>query len=153
MLGANRHDLLGLIAMQPETWLVSLLVELAEKGPPLMAGRPAIARIVRASTGLVLSAEEPSAPGQDKAAAQIEGPARSGANRDALVTAPLWIPAGSRVYNHAETEYGLTTGAAYPCQLEGCPGVRVVVRWPGRQYAHPCTRSLTRRPDGAFRIA
>ncbi len=32
MLGANRHDLLGLIAMQLETWLVSLLVELARKG-------------------------------------------------------------------------------------------------------------------------
>ncbi len=32
MLGANRHDLLGLTAMQLETRLGSLLVELAEKG-------------------------------------------------------------------------------------------------------------------------
>ncbi len=118
-----------------------------------MIGLPAIARIVRASTALVLGAEDPSVPGQDKAAAQTEGPARSVADRQPLVTAPLWIPAGSRVYNHAETEYGVTTGAAYPCRLAGCPGLRVVVRWPDRQYTHPCTRSLTHRPDGAFRIA
>lgn len=38
---------------------------------------------------------------------------------------------------------GVTTGGARHCQLEGCSGLRICVRWPKGNNTWPCSRGLT----------
>ncbi len=57
-----------------------------------------------------------------------------------------------QVYNREGSEYGLTTGAEYPCRLEGCRGWRLGVLWPDGRRTYPCTRGLFVRPDGNLQL-
>ncbi|MEJ6002498.1 hypothetical protein [Paucibacter soli] len=52
---------------------------------------------------------------------------------------------------------GLTTGVAsnlagYRCQMEGCTGRRLVVKWPDGKSTRPCTKGMFTRPDGNLQI-
>lgn len=42
---------------------------------------------------------------------------------------------------------GVVTGRTWPCQVEGCPGRRVEVRWPDGTTTRPCSRGM-RAVDG-----
>uniref|UniRef100_A0A6H1ZUX7 Uncharacterized protein n=1 Tax=viral metagenome TaxID=1070528 RepID=A0A6H1ZUX7_9ZZZZ len=49
---------------------------------------------------------------------------------------------------------GLCTGAQYRCQLAGCTGLRIVVRWPDARCTRPCSKGLTwDKRHKAWRIA
>jgi hypothetical protein len=37
---------------------------------------------------------------------------------------------------------GFTTGGVRRCQLDGCPGIRVGVRWPDGRMTWPCTEGM-----------
>ncbi len=49
---------------------------------------------------------------------------------------------GMRVYPRGSASWGLTTGGTRRCQLEGCTGVRVGVRWPDGKITWPCTEGM-----------
>jgi hypothetical protein len=46
---------------------------------------------------------------------------------------------------------GQTTGATRPCRLEGCCGVRMVVKWEDGQVTYPCSKGMVWR-DSAWHI-
>jgi hypothetical protein len=58
-----------------------------------------------------------------------------------------WDARGVKVYGRRGTDFedvfGLTTGAVRECQLSGCRGVRVGVRWPDGKLTYPCSKGLT----------
>ena len=37
---------------------------------------------------------------------------------------------------------GKTTGAAYACQMDGCTGRRMGVRWPDGKITYPCSKGM-----------
>lgn len=52
---------------------------------------------------------------------------------------------------------GLTIGIAsnplgYRCQMEGCGGRRLVVKWGDGKSTRPCTKGMFTRPDGNMQI-
>ncbi len=63
---------------------------------------------------------------------------------------PKWGPAtvkGEHIYNREGTEFGLTTGATRRCQMDGCGGERLCVRWPDEHITYPCDKGLIVRED------
>lgn len=65
------------------------------------------------------------------------------------------VHSGERVISRDGKCVGLTTGSAHRCQMEGCMGLRVAVRWPesGRKVrvTYPCSKGMERR-DNEWRI-
>lgn len=57
-----------------------------------------------------------------------------------------------RVYDRQGRRFGLLTGASHHCQMEGCCGQRLTVRWPDGKRTHPCTKGMTQRADGHLQI-
>lgn len=53
---------------------------------------------------------------------------------------------GQVVWNRGRTQFGKPTGSEHRCQLAGCNGVRVAVKWPDNKISFPCSRGLI--PDG-----
>jgi len=43
---------------------------------------------------------------------------------------------------------GTATGATHKCQMEGCSGVRVAVKWPDGHVTYPCSKGLLPYLDG-----
>lgn len=39
-----------------------------------------------------------------------------------------------------------------PCALEGCRGIRLIVRWPDGKSTRPCSKGCETRPDGDLQI-
>jgi len=37
---------------------------------------------------------------------------------------------------------GKTTGRAYRCRMDGCPGWRIAVRWEDGHMTHPCSKGM-----------
>ena len=48
---------------------------------------------------------------------------------------------------------GRTTGGVRSCQLDGCPGVRVGVRWSDGQMSWPCTEGMRQENWELFILA
>jgi hypothetical protein len=48
---------------------------------------------------------------------------------------------------------GTPTGGSRPCQLEGCRGLRIAVRWPDKSITYPCTKGLDSVSGTVVRIA
>lgn len=46
------------------------------------------------------------------------------------------------IYDRQGKTKGETTGGSYRCRLEGCPGIRLAVRWPTGRVTYPCTNGL-----------
>lgn len=47
---------------------------------------------------------------------------------------------------HVRSRDGQRTGevrGTRPCQLAGCRGLRLLVRWPDGKRTHPCTKGMT----------
>jgi hypothetical protein len=57
---------------------------------------------------------------------------------------PVWDPTGS--------ERGIRTGGWRHCQMEGCNGLRVGLRWANGRISWPCTKGLITRPDGQWQM-
>jgi hypothetical protein len=48
-----------------------------------------------------------------------------------------------KVLSRDEKLEGRATGSYRYCQLEGCPGLRIAVRWPDGKLTWPCDEGLT----------
>jgi hypothetical protein len=59
---------------------------------------------------------------------------------------------GTIVYSRDGKLCGVASGSEYPCQLEGCTGVRVSVRWDDGHRTFPCSKGLTTRDDNTLQI-
>jgi hypothetical protein len=59
---------------------------------------------------------------------------------------------GTVVYSRDGELRGMASGSEHRCQLEGCGGVRVSVRWEDGRRTFPCSKGLTTRDDGALQI-
>lgn len=58
-----------------------------------------------------------------------------------------------QVWNLAGDELAVRTGGWRRCQLAGCTGVQVGLRWPDRRITWACTKGLLPRLDGDWQIA
>ena len=56
------------------------------------------------------------------------------------------------IYNRDGTVVGELTGCQRPCQMEGCHGMRLHVKWPDDTWTWPCSRGIKQRRDKAFQI-
>lgn len=50
------------------------------------------------------------------------------------------------------SERGVPTGRVYPCCLEGCSGLRIVVKWPDGKVTHPCSAGMKEVEKGVWKI-
>jgi len=55
---------------------------------------------------------------------------------------PSFQTAGTEVRSRDFQSQGHTTGSTHRCQLEGCTGIRVTVRWRDGKHTHPCSKGL-----------
>ena len=51
-------------------------------------------------------------------------------------------PPNTRVVSKDGKLKGKTTGGRYDCQMEGCRGQRIGVRWPDGSITFPCSRGI-----------
>lgn len=58
---------------------------------------------------------------------------------------------GAKVVSRDGKETGTLTGGQRRCQMAGCTGVRVGVRWADNKVTFPCTKSLEPR-EGALHL-
>lgn len=56
------------------------------------------------------------------------------------------------VFNKDATIEGKAGASRYRCQMEGCTGQRMTVKWPDGKVTRPCTKGMFTRPDGAWQI-
>jgi hypothetical protein len=47
------------------------------------------------------------------------------------------------VWSRGRTLRGTTTGRTHRCDLEGCTGICIAVRWPDGKITWPCTKGMT----------
>jgi len=55
---------------------------------------------------------------------------------------------GLKVYTRDGKTCGYATGATYPCQMDGCRGVRVVVKWSNGKNTRPCSQGMKPYKNG-----
>jgi len=56
---------------------------------------------------------------------------------------------GVKVYmRDTDQDPGIATGSTHKCQMEGCFGVRVAVKWPNGTFTYPCSKGLLPFLDG-----
>lgn len=71
-----------------------------------------------------------------------------------------WLPSKELPEGHPTKVYrrdgkgkpGKVTGSTRRCQMEGCSGVRVMVRWPNGKITWPCAKGLKLRKDDHWQI-
>lgn len=49
---------------------------------------------------------------------------------------------GVEVLSRNGSLVGLTTGAERRCQMDGCRGSRIVVRWADKSITYPCSKGM-----------
>lgn len=54
-----------------------------------------------------------------------------------------WSAAGIRVISRTGKTRGRLTGTRRPCNLAGCTGERLTVRWDNGKVTYPCTKGMT----------
>lgn len=83
------------------------------------------------------------------------GPRAGTSCPDCSTTAPRVAPPGVefRVIIARDGTVGQASGSLHHCQMEGCNGLRISVRWPDGRTTFPCSRGLmpAGRP-GEYRI-
>ncbi len=57
------------------------------------------------------------------------------------------ISINTKVYSQNEKEVGHTTGSRRQCQLSGCLGVGIYVRWADGKLTIPCSKGLVTGPE------
>ena len=53
-----------------------------------------------------------------------------------------------RIYSRDLSKSGYATGSTHACQMDGCTGRRVSVRWDDGKHAYPCSKALEPYMDG-----
>jgi hypothetical protein len=61
-------------------------------------------------------------------------------------------PLMEKVYARDGKRCGKVCWYARPCQLAGCNGVRLMVRWKDGKVTYPCTKGMKIRKDGHWQI-
>jgi len=56
------------------------------------------------------------------------------------------------VYNKDGTLKGVAKASGYRCQMDGCSGRRLAVKWPDGKVTRPCTKGMLTRTDGDLQI-
>lgn len=59
---------------------------------------------------------------------------------------------GTQVFSRDGKEVGQTTGSTHRCQMAGCTGRRITVKWPDGKVTHPCSKGMGTQPDGSLKI-
>ena len=67
--------------------------------------------------------------------------------QDALGIKKPATEAGVTVFSRDKKLKGKTTGSAYRCRMDGCMGIRVVVKWGDGHITHPCSKGMRRNKD------
>lgn len=49
---------------------------------------------------------------------------------------------GTQVVGRESDDIGVLTGGSYHCQMSGCCGLRLIVRWRDGQRTAPCTKGM-----------
>ena len=62
------------------------------------------------------------------------------------------IKKGTKVISRTGLHTGHATGAARRCQLDGCRGERIVVKWDDGRISYPCLKGMNTLPDGSLKI-
>lgn len=62
------------------------------------------------------------------------------------------IKAGTTVTARDGVTKGTATGSVHRCQLAGCNGARISVRWAGNHTTFPCSKGMRVGADGAWFI-
>jgi len=57
-----------------------------------------------------------------------------------------------RIYSSCGESFGVKTGGSHFCQLGGCGGQRIGVRWPDGKITYPCSKGLVPHSTGAEQI-
>lgn len=57
------------------------------------------------------------------------------------------VHSGEKVVSRGGKHIGYTTGAVRRCALEGCNGLRIVVRWNKGNITYPCSAGMERRKN------
>jgi hypothetical protein len=58
----------------------------------------------------------------------------------------------SRITSGTGNESGVPTGGTRTCQMEGCRGLLVGVRWPDGKLTWPCTKGMDMSNAEAWKI-
>jgi hypothetical protein len=56
--------------------------------------------------------------------------------------------AGKKIYSRRGGDCGVASGHTKVCRLGGCPGMRIMVRWPDGTRTWPCSEGLMAHGDG-----
>jgi len=70
----------------------------------------------------------------------------------AAIIAVQSIDRTKRVFARNGRTRGRIVGGGDRCKLEGCPGVRISIRWPDGSLTRPCSEGLSTRKDGHYQI-
>jgi len=63
-----------------------------------------------------------------------------------------FIAADTPVRPRGSGKRGKATGNTHCCSMHGCNGLRVSVRWPDGRVTFPCSKGMTVRKDGDWKI-
>jgi hypothetical protein len=61
------------------------------------------------------------------------------------------FPKGTTIYSRDKKLKGVVVGHRL-CTLEGCWGMRLIVKWPDGKRTHPCSKGLAPVESGAYKI-
>lgn len=61
------------------------------------------------------------------------------------------LHSGEKVLSRDEKLTGQTTGSTHRCQMEGCLGLRISVKWQDGKTTFPCSKGMTKE-DHAWKI-
>jgi hypothetical protein len=61
------------------------------------------------------------------------------------------VHSGEKVLSRDKKHIGFTTGAVRHCALEGCRGLRIVVKWQDGKITYPCSAGMDRK-DNVWQI-
>jgi hypothetical protein len=70
----------------------------------------------------------------------------------AHMTAPAPVVVRERVVSRDGKHIGMTTGSWHLCQMEGCGGRRLSVKWGDGKNTRPCTKGMDWHPRKGWRI-
>lgn len=59
---------------------------------------------------------------------------------------------GAIIWSRGATADGRATGAHHACQMDGCRGRRITVKWCDGRITYPCTKGLIFVKDNIWRI-
>lgn len=62
------------------------------------------------------------------------------------------IQKGAIVWSRDGEIKGVASGSVHRCQLEGCRGVRISVKWANGQITFPCSEGMLFNVDGSAQI-